>query len=900
MDNGDFQHMLDRLPDVVFGTDRLGTITFINAAWEALTGMPTAEVGTRWRELLSPGAIVELEATATDARNAIGVPVSATLPITTLTGQPKFVELRLQANRDPDGTAGGFSGTIRDRTVELERDALITATDDRFRRIAESAPIGVYQADAEGNIIYVNGTLGRQLGGVSDLALGQGWKDLVDDPEQLAETPVWQGFTPQNDTRIRLIRFRAPDGEPVLMQSVNRAEFRADGSLRGFIGVMTDVTRQFEATQALEISERRYATLTELAPVGIFRTDTQGKVTFANAAWAASAGISPQEALGDGWARNLHPDDRQRVLDGWSDAWHAQTGATIRFRWLHPDGQIRMVDVVTAPEASADGEIVSHVGSTVDITDRVKAEASLKERESQLALLAEYSNDAIFRLNLEGICIYASPATRDVVGFSPKAIIGSTLLDHFHPDDQERVRHEFQRLARGEMNSWTIEYRQLRPPELIESVWLEASCRLVRDDADRPIEIIATVRLIDQRKQLERDLHAAKEAAEDAARAKSTFLANMSHEIRTPMNGVLGFADVLLAGSLQPDQRRKIELIAESGRGMMRLLNDALELSSIESGLLNLTIEDVNLALLVDSSMSLLRSGLADKPVELRLDLDPALPRAILGDGQRMRQIVDNLIGNAIKFTDQGTIVIAAKVLDEQRSRLRITVTDTGIGIAKDAQERIFEGFTQANSGIHRRFGGTGLGLSISRELATAMGGSLTVASTPGTGSAFMLDLPLIAAPSAGGSTRTPRHASQPAELPRFSGRALVAEDSKVNRFLVAAMLDRLGMAHDEVGDGQAAVDLALQRHRAGEGYDVVLMDLQMPVLDGIEATAMIRKAGLGADDLPIVALSAQTFPDVIDRCTAAGMQAHLSKPLTLAKLAGILRDVSINEKSVH
>jgi PAS domain S-box-containing protein len=508
--------------------------------------------------------------------------------------------------------------------------------------------------------------------------------------------------------------------------------------------------------------------------------------------------------------------------------------------------------------------------------------------EAELALLAMNATDAVLRFDLDGRIIYASPSTEPVLGVEPAHVLGRQIGFGVSPEHRGEM-FEFQHLlTTGEVERGVITYRTQALDEAAPAQWIEAHCGLVRDPATgAPSEIIASLRDVTRRKELEQALEAARERAEAAMEAKSSFLANMSHEIRTPMNGVLGFADLLLASDLPPEQHRQAQLIVDSSRAMMRLLNDILDLSKIEAGQMQVSAERVDLAHALKGCIKLIEPAAAQKGLELRFDIDPTLPRFAVVDGLRLRQIALNLLGNAVKFTERGGVTLSARRAEgpDGTPRIDIAVADTGIGIPPDRHAAIFEQFVQAEQSTARRYGGTGLGLAISSRLASLMGGELGLRSKEGEGSVFTLCLPLTAAEGADSTAAAPSAAQGPAR----SLHVLVAEDHDVNQLLMQEMLGRLGHRVTIVADGARAVELVAAAETGTEPFDLVLMDMQMPILDGIGATRAIRAAGIPADELPILALTANAYADDIAACIEAGMQAHLAKPIQLAELAAAI-----------
>ncbi|MEJ0040462.1 MAG: ATP-binding protein [Gammaproteobacteria bacterium] len=371
-------------------------------------------------------------------------------------------------------------------------------------------------------------------------------------------------------------------------------------------------------------------------------------------------------------------------------------------------------------------------------------------------------------------------------------------------------------------------------------------------------------------------LIAAKETAADASRVKSAFLANMSHEIRTPMNGVLGMTELLLDTTLTQTQRELGETIQSSAKSLLRILNDVLDFSKIEAGKLDIEQAPFDLHRCVEDVATILRLQAQQKSIDFRVEIDPATPRHVVGDGNRLRQVLFNLCGNAVKFTTEGGVNVAVFPVAREApaSAIRVEVRDTGIGMSAQSRARIFNPFTQADASITRDFGGTGLGLSIVQRLITLMGGEIDVESEPGRGSVFGVTLPLAASepPASPATNARPRG--------RFRGRVLVVEDNEVNQKIVERCLTRLGCEVHIACDGRAGVDAWTREH-----FDLVLMDVQMPIMDGLTATSEIRRRTGMRPRTPIVALTAGAMTGDLQRCLDAGMDAMLTKPLEVDRL---------------
>ena len=542
--------------------------------------------------------------------------------------------------------------------------------------------------------------------------------------------------------------------------------------------------------------------------------------------------------------------------------------------------------MIATPEWGDDGELRGYIGVAMDITERKRFEKDLAERDDQLSLLAQNATDAVFRIALDGVCIYASPSTRDVLGAPPEKLIGKQSLSLIHPEDENMMRSAWRDLISGRNEKTILAYRSRIPGNDAagdgDFRWLEANVALIRDPVTGEArEVSASIRDIEDRKHMEFDLIAARRRAEAAAAAKATFLANMSHEIRTPMNGVVGFTEMLLDSDLTPDQRDKARLISESGRAMMQILNDILDISKIDAGQMRIERQNFDLRETIDASMRVLEATARQKQLEFTLTIADDVPQAILGDALRLRQVVTNLIGNAIKFTKSGFVRTDVTIKrDEGRDSLMVAVSDSGIGIPEDRLETIFREFSQADESTARLYGGTGLGLTISTELARMMGGNLHVDSTPGEGSTFTLSIPVELSREVVAEADVPEEE----EWPGFEGspRVLIAEDHDINQVLILSMADRMKLNADIAENGQEAVRMVREAQQIGDPYALVLMDMQMPVMDGLQAARTLRAEGFSARELPIVAQTANAYREDIERCLAAGMQDHLAKPIRL------------------
>ena len=512
-------------------------------------------------------------------------------------------------------------------------------------------------------------------------------------------------------------------------------------------------------------------------------------------------------------------------------------------------------------------------------------EAERSTFEARFRHMFDAAPVGIFQADARGSITDVNPTWRELTFLSDADWKGERWVGALHPADRERVFRHWWQTAEAR-SDYRDEFRFVSATQSIR--WVSVSARPELDENGSVTGYVGMLVDTTGRKLAETDLLEARERAERAVAAKSAFLANMSHEIRTPMNGMLGFAELLLADDLSAGQRRSVEMIAESGRAMMRLLNDILDISKIEAGMMSVASEPLDIRHRLNSVTRLMQPIAVAKGLELSLTVASTVPQHVLGDPLRVRQIMLNLVANALKFTERGSVAVAVDVgRSNAGETVEFTVRDTGIGIAPDGLEAVFEQFTQAETSTARTYGGTGLGLAISTNLARLMGGALSAESTVGVGSVFRLSLPLKAVQAA--------PASKPAELPNDIVaatnrlRILIAEDHDINQELIMAMAARVGLDADLARDGAEAIAMVAAAAAAGRPYGLVLMDVQMPNIDGLEATRRLRQSGYDQHQLPIIALTANAYPEDVAACLDAGMQAHMTKPVRLRELSNLI-----------
>jgi PAS domain S-box-containing protein len=531
---------------------------------------------------------------------------------------------------------------------------------------------------------------------------------------------------------------------------------------------------------------------------------------------------------------------------------------------------------------------LDHGALVRELADRQVAFADL---ERKLAAAIEASGDGYFEYDLIADELVASPTWSAMLGYAPGEL-PSPVRDwrsFIHPDDLDLLVQDYDAHLAGTTPHTATELRMRCKDGAYR--WVFSRARLISRMPDgRPWQVIGTTLDISVRKALEHQLEAARDQAESANAAKGVFVANMSHEIRTPLNGVIGIAGALARTSLSDDQREMVGLVQSSGQMLDRMLSDILDQAKIEAGNFQLQAASLDLAETIEAAAALMRARADEKGLGFHVVYGETAQGMFEGDGVRIRQIVSNLASNAIKFTQAGEVAVRVEVVDraDAPSLVRIEVADSGIGFDKETADRLFNRFIQADGSISRQFGGTGLGLAICKSLTELMGGEIGARSEPGKGSVFTVEIPLprtmpledYRLRRADAAAREEEPGADPAEL--GSIRILLAEDHPTNQRVVQLILEPTGVALTIVGNGREAVE-AFQPGR----FDLILMDMQMPVMDGLAATREIRalEAAAGRPPVPIAMFTANAMDEHLDLAAQAGANHHIAKPITPARL---------------
>lgn len=796
----------------------------------------------------------------------------------------------LNANvvRDSEGRYLMSRATLFDITERRHTEEILRQSEEMFAKVFRSSPAAIAITTArDGRVIDANDSMLRLLGyhwgeivgrTTLDLEIWANWLDR----QCLLDDLIAHGAVRERECKIRMKGGRT-------ITTLFSAEIVVIGGESCILALLADITDRIEAEAALRESEQRCLAVIEAGNDCVWEADTECRVTYVSPQVRQLLGYEPEEIVGKPLFQCLQPEEAKRVEVIFSK--HVAERSSFRCVEninIHKMGQLVVLETNGIPILGADGELRGYRGTSRDITERKRTLDALRHSEEMHRSLVENIDAGIARMDTDYKIVALNRAQARRIGKTQEQLIGKHCHRVFEsrdtvcPDCQGHV---------AMASRMPAECKRLSNPEgsVGHNVRVKAFPLIGPDGV--PTGFIELVEDISERTRAEELLRQAKETAEAANRAKTEFLANMSHEIRTPLTAILGYADILGDNADPSLIREASETIKRNGEHLLQLISDILDLSKIEAVRLEPHLTPCNPRQIVDEVASLMRVRMDAKGLRFAVEYPEPLPASVYSDPLRLRQILINLLGNAAKFTETGAVRIVSRLVEESASpKLRIDVIDTGIGLKQEQIAMLFQPFTQLDSSARRRFGGTGLGLAISKRLALMLGGDITVASTPGIGSTFSLTIatgPLDAMsvaiePTDAVSSVLPA----PADPGRLDCRLLLAEDGRDNQRLVSFVLRKRNAEVTVVENGQVAFDCATAAMAAGTPFDIILMDMQMPVLDGYEATARLRNAGFAG---PIIAITAHAMPEDRQRCIEAGCDDYLSKPIAADRLVALV-----------
>lgn len=790
-------------------------------------------------------------------------------------GHERWISEFASAVYQNDGTPDALDGVLLDITETKQKNAEYEGI---VNAINHSTSVAEFSID--GLLLNANKHFLELLGYELHEILGRSHTILC--PADFVASPryqeKWQSLKNGQFITGEFLRY-GKNGKKIWIQASYSPIRNVDGSVVKVLMFMININERKLMELEMRDKDQQIQSMMSNIPGVTFRVDISGEWRFqlVSDAILQMTGWSASDYL-NGTMRFLpliQAEDLNRVIPIAKAAIAGHTSFEAEFRIMDRSGNEKWISASASPIQNSEGEMTALDGVLLDIT-----ESKLRNAEYEGVVNAMNYAVSAAEFTIDGFILSANQNFLTLLGYEISEIVGRHHAILCPPDfiTTDRYKQKWQALRRGEF----VHGEFLRHGKYGKQIWINASYSPIRNTDGTVIKVLMFMMDISERKQMEQEMLLAREKAEQAANAKSTFLANMSHEIRTPMNSIIGFSELLLDTPMQQEQRNYLNTISQSAKSLLHLLNDILDSAKLEKGMLELEVLDFSMREMTESVVSALSLQAHKKNLELRLHLAPQAAGDYKGAEHRIRQVLTNLLGNAIKFTHTGYVEL--KVSSTQQGDVQFDITDTGIGIDGHRLEAIFEPFTQADASMSRRFGGTGLGTTISKQLVELMGGRITASSAPGKGSCFSVTLPLT---MSHGDARAADRQMPMQSLPALN--ILVADDIEQNRRLLKIMLEKHGHTLTLATNGMEVVD-AWQ----AQTYDVILMDVQMPVMDGLSASKRIRalEQESGRARTPIIALTASVLEQDRQAAIKAEMDGFASKPVELPLLLAEIQRV--------
>lgn len=799
----------------------------------------------------------------------------------------RFLDVSYAPYQEENQTITGAVVTVHDITDLKETEAELRAESERLALAVEAAGIGIWEWNLDQQRLIWDARM-LALFQIEPDAFDESLEDwrqaILPSDRNAAWRVLWRAIKGPETQFEDHYRIRVADGSTRHIQAHAKIRRDEQGQAIRVIGANWDTTGHHELLARLASGERRFRTLIEASPAGIYETDAEGRYLLVNPGWRKMAGFArANDALGHGWLLGVSPRDRDDIAASWPRLVASGERFELEYRFVGPQGAITWVSSTSAPIRDEYGRITGYIGINTDITPRKRKEQETRRYQKQLDETQRLANIGGWRYepttqtlvwSNQMFCLHGLPVE---AGLRPWRALRLVLNCHERADRHRAITELRHALTYGTPFDSVYSFTNYQGKRM----WIRSLGRPVLKEG-KVILLKGVVMDITAQQNLADELRRARDLAETANRAKSAFIANMSHELRTPLNAIMGYAHLLNQGTdLSEEQHNALAAITRGGDYLLLLINDVLDLAKVEAGRLELFVDECDLARFLSGLDELFELRARHKGIAYRHRAQRSLPVTVRVDEKRLRQVCMNLLGNAMKFTEQGEVWMESEYRD---GMLSIAVSDTGIGIPAHRLSSLFTPFMQLGD-EHYKNQGTGLGLAISQSLIRQMGGKITVTSTPGEGSRFAFSIP---APTvvARAETEPPKDTGRVVGYQRLDEidaplRILVVDDDESNRRILNKLLRRAGFLIDEAHGGEAAIA------RAEESPpDLICMDLAMPGVDGLEATRRILAT---RPELPIIAISACAFEADRANSLAAGCREFLTKPIEFRALRATL-----------
>jgi len=921
-----FRHLVKELPAAVYSCDAQGRLIFYNNAAAKIWGRKPEIGKDQWSgsyKMFKPdGTPIPLETcpmaiAVKEGRAIVGEEVIIERP----DGSRSHVLLHPQPEFNLSGQITGATNMGFDITELVNARKKIEASEKRFSMMFMQSPFAFAVFKGKDMVVTLANESMKEIWGkgkdVENKPMLRVLPELIGGPLPTLLDNVITTGAPYYGYEMLVPIQRKGKVEDMYFNFAYQPYLEADETISGVAVVAYEVTNQVILQKKIAESEQQFRMMAELMPQKIWTSDAEGHKDYFNKTLLDYAGLTTEELKGNGWEKIVHPDDWEINKKQWEACVSTGNNYEAENRLLRKDGKYLWHLTQAVAIKDEDGQIKMWVGSKTEIHEqrqqKEELERSVEKRTQELLyankellqknkevaearekLMSEYSRslieaslDPLVTINNEGKITDVNRAAVDITGSTKDELTGSNFFEYF--TEPQKAQEVYQQVfAKGSVINAPLKLRHIDGK--LTDVFLNGS--VYKDAKANVAGVVIVARDVTEEKRISTELteaiifaematgiaedaklkaEQATKIAEDAVKSKQQFLSNMSHEIRTPMNAIIGFTKVILKTALTAKQKEYLTAIKLSGNSLIVLINDILDLAKVDAGKMSFEEIPFKMSASITTMMHLFETKVQEKNIELVKEYDNNIPDTLLGDPERLHQIILNLVSNAVKFTNEGKITVSLHLLeaDDEKVSIEFTVTDTGIGIAADKMESVFEKFHQASSDTSRLYGGTGLGLAIVKQLVESQGGTIRVKSNINEGAAFSFTLSF---------KKTNEQAVSEIEIVKSDTenkhiKVLVVEDIALNQLLMKTLLDDFGFERDIAANGKIAIE-KLQQH----DYDIILMDLQMPEMNGFEATDYIRNTM--QSKIPIIALTADVTTVDLEKCRAVGMNDYIAKPV--------------------